>query len=276
MQERRHLGPTALVTGAASGIGFATAALLAGRRVRVALNDVNRDAARKAAASIGPDHLAVQADVSCEAEVQRLVGVVLDAFGSLAILINNAGIAGGGPPTVEQTFSSWERIVDVHMTGTYLVSKVVAPHMMDLGGGAIVNLSSVAGVVGIPARTAYSAAKAGIAMMTRVLACEWAAHGIRVNAVAPGYVRTPLVNGLIDGGTIDAGRIERRTPMGRLARPEEIASVIAFLASEEASYITGAVIPVDGGYTAFGGPFDASGEFSPFNLAPPASKGVNL
>lgn len=130
--------------------------------------------------------------------------------------------------------------------------------------GAIVNLASVAGTIGVPMRTAYSFAKAGIATMTRVLACEWACHGIRVNAVAPGYVMTRLVEGLIAEGRIDAGQIERRTPMGRFATPEEIARVIAFLASDDASYVTGAVIPVDGGYQAFGGSVDAAGPHSPF------------
>jgi|SRR5450759_1729654 NAD(P)-dependent dehydrogenase (short-subunit alcohol dehydrogenase family) len=256
------IGRTALVTGAANGIGFAIARLLAERGVRVALNDVDLDAVQQASASIGPGHLSVQADVSREDEVGRMVKETMTAFGKIDILVNNAGVGDGAVPTLAQTLAVFERTIAIHVNGTFLVSKAVAPHMAERGGGAIVNLGSIAGQVGVPIRTAYSVAKAGIAMMTRVLACEWAGYGIRVNAVAPGYVRTRLVDGLIAQGRLDAGRIQTRTPLGRMAEPQEIARVVAFLASDEASYVTGAVVPVDGGYTAFGGPFDASGEHS--------------
>lgn len=251
-------GPTALVTGAASGIGLATATHLAAQGVRVAVNDVDLAAAEAAASGLGPGHLAVQADVSKEAEVAAMVRRVVGELGSIAILVNNAGIGDSAVPTVEQDLAYWERMIGTHLTGTYLVSKAVAPIMMRQRSGAMVNLSSIAGLVGIPVRTGYSVAKAGIAMLTRVLACEWAGQGIRVNAVAPGYVRTALVAKLIDAGKIDASRIARRTPMGRMATPEEIARVIGFLASSPASYVTGAIVPVDGGYSAFGGSFDAS------------------
>ncbi|MBC7140053.1 MAG: SDR family oxidoreductase [Defluviimonas sp.] len=263
MNEKPQTGLTALVTGAAGGIGLATARLLAARGLRVAVNDIDPAAAARAAASLGAGHLAVAADVSREDEVAAMVARVADTFGGISILVNNAGIADASGPTMTQSTASWDRLIAVHLTGTYLVSRAVATHMATANGGAIVNLCSIAGLVGVPVRTAYSAAKAGVGMLTRVLACEWAAHRIRVNAVAPGYVGTDLVAGLIEAGKVDIDGIRRRTPLGRLAEPEEVARVIAFLASEEASYVTGVVVPVDGGYTAFGGPFDASGDLSP-------------
>lgn len=258
-------GKNALVTGAATGIGFAIARLLAERGARVVLNDVDLDAARAAAASIGPRHLAIQADVSNEGEVGRMVDEAAMVFGGVDILVNNAGVGGGAVPTLAQSLAVFERTLAIHVNGTFLVSKAVAARMAQNGGGSIVNLGSIAGQVGVPVRTAYSVAKAGVAMMTRVLACEWAGLGIRVNAVAPGYVRTRLVAKLIADGRLDPARIRVRTPLGRMAEPEEIARIVAFLASDEASYVTGAVVPVDGGYSAFGGPFDASGEFSPYD-----------
>ena len=265
MADQSLNGKNALVTGAANGIGFAIARLLAERGARVVLNDVDLDAARTAAASIGPRHLAIEADVSNEDEVGRMVDEAARIVGRFDILVNNAGVGDGAVPTLAQSLAVFERTLAIHVNGTFLVSKAVAAHMAINGGGSIVNLGSIAGQLGVPVRTAYSVAKAGVAMMTRVLACEWAGLGIRVNAVAPGYVRTRLVAKLIADGRLDPARIRARTPIGRMAEPEEIARVVAFLASDEASYVTGAVVPVDGGYAAFGGPFDASGEFSPYD-----------
>jgi len=131
--------------------------------------------------------------------------------------------------------------------------------MLEQGAGAIVNIASIAGLAGIPGRNAYGAAKAGIAAMTRSLACEWARHGVRVNAVAPGYVRTALVDDLVRNGALDSRAIEARTPMRRLAQPDEIAAAITFLASPEASFITGVTLPVDGGWLALGAPESALG-----------------
>lgn len=247
----------ALVTGAGSGLGLATATTFAREGAKVMINDLRAETAQAAAAAIGPEHGAVGGDVSKEADVDAMVKAVLDRFGRIDILINNAGVPDSFVPTVDQSLAHWQRLIDIHLTGTYLVSKKVAPHMIAQGGGAMVNLSSLAGLVGLPVRTAYSAAKAGIGMLTRVLGCEWAPHHVRVNAVAPGYILTPLTEALIKDGKLDSDRLRRRTPMGKMGRPEDIAQAMVFLCSDRARYVTGITMPVDGGYCAFGAPSDA-------------------
>jgi NAD(P)-dependent dehydrogenase (short-subunit alcohol dehydrogenase family) len=250
-------GRIALVTGAGSGLGLATARAFAREGARVMINDLREETARAAAAGLGSDHGAVGGDVSKEPDVDAMVQATLDRFGRIDILINNAGVPDSFAPTIEQPLSHWQRLIDIHLTGTYLVSKKVAPHMIAQGGGAMVNLSSIAGVVGLPVRTAYSAAKAGISMLTRVLGCEWGPHNIRVNAIAPGYILTPLTEGLMKEGRIAADVIRRRTPMGRMGRPEDIAEAMVFLCSDRARFITAITMPVDGGYCAWGAPSDA-------------------
>jgi len=248
----------ALVTGAGAGIGLETARLLASQGYRVAINDIDAAAAASAAALLGEGHLAVAGDVADESAVSRMVEEAVARLGRLDALVNNAGIGDGAFPALEQSYARFRRTFDVHVDGAFNVSRAAARAMIATGGGAIVNLSSIAGMVAIPGRIAYGAAKSAIAMMTRILACEWASQGIRVNAVVPGYVRTALVENLIQQDKIDANGIIARTPMGRMAQPKEIAAAIAFLLSPAASYITGAALPVDGGYLAFGAPFPAS------------------
>lgn len=251
-------GRVALITGAGSGLGLATAQAFADAGARVVINDVRLDAAEAAAAGLGESHMAVGGDVSKEEAVASMVALVEDRMGGIDILVNNAGMPDSFVPTVEQPLSHWQKLIDVHLTGTYLVSKTVAPGMIRRGrGGAILNLNSIAGVVGLPVRTAYSAAKAGIGMLTRVLGCEWGPHGIRVNAVAPGYMMTPLTEKLIAEGKIDVRRIRRRTPMGAMGTADDIAQAMLFLASDRAKFITGVTLPVDGGYMAWGAPSDA-------------------
>lgn len=250
----------ALVTGAGAGIGFASALRLAAEGYLVALNDLDPSAAAKAAADLGPDHIPVPGDVANEDEAGGLVAKTVAHFGRLDVLVNNAGIGDGAVPVLDQSLERFRRTLSVHADGCFLVSRAAARAMIaspsSSFGSAIVNLSSIAGQVAIPNRIGYAAAKGAIAMMTRVLACEWARHGIRVNAVAPGYVRTAMVDGLIRSGKLDEGGILARTPLRRLALPQEVAAAVAFLAGPDAAYITGTVLPVDGGYLAYGAPFD--------------------
>jgi NAD(P)-dependent dehydrogenase (short-subunit alcohol dehydrogenase family) len=247
----------ALVTGAADGIGWATATRLADDAAHVVVADVREDAARERAKVLGDAHAGLRCDVTSQDEVARAVRIVVERFGRIDVLVNNAGIGEQAAPTIDQTVEAFDRVLSVHLRGTFLVSREVAKVMLAQRSGSIVNLASIAGLAGIPSRNAYGAAKAGIAAMTRAMACEWARSGIRVNAVAPGYVRTALVTELERKGALDTHAIESRTPMGRMAEPEEIAEAIAFLASSRASFITGATLNVDGGWIALGAPESA-------------------
>ena len=247
----------ALVTGAASGLGLATATAFAREGATVVINDLRLDVAQEAAARLGNRHFAVGGDVSSEEAVKAMVDAVLARYGRLDILVNNAGVPDSFVPTVDQTLAHWQRLIDIHLTGTYLVSKMVAPSMIAQQSGVILNLNSIAGLMDLPVRTAYSAAKAGIGMLTQVLGCEWGPHNVRVNAVAPGYMMTPLTEKLIVDGKIDEKRIRRRTPMGKMGTAEDIAEAMVFLASDKAKFITAITLPVDGGYCSWGAPSDA-------------------
>jgi NAD(P)-dependent dehydrogenase (short-subunit alcohol dehydrogenase family) len=190
---------------------------------------------------------------------------IKETYGCIDALVNNAGIADQTAPTLLQDIDAFDRVLSVHLRGTFLMSQQVIACMIaqtrDEHGvrGAIVNIGSIASTGGIPGRNAYCSAKAGVLGMTRALASEWARRGVRVNAVAPGYVKTALVQKLTEQGAIDGATIARRTPMGRMAETSEIANAISFLISPQASYITGAVLPVDGGWAALGAPDAALG-----------------
>jgi NAD(P)-dependent dehydrogenase (short-subunit alcohol dehydrogenase family) len=243
---------TVVVTGAGRGIGNATAERFAEDGSDVVVLDVEADAAEQAVKELpGTGHRAVEADVTDEAEVQAAIDLCREEMGGLSVLVNNAGIAQKPEPTVEQDVSEWEAIMDVHVKGTFLCSKLAAPLLLE-SEGCIVNISSIAGLRAFPYRTAYSTAKSAISMLTKVLAVEWAQENLRVNAVAPGYVRTEMVEDFIERGDYDYDDITGRTPMGRLADPADIADAIAFLVSDDAAYITGVTLPVDGGWDAYG------------------------
>jgi NAD(P)-dependent dehydrogenase (short-subunit alcohol dehydrogenase family) len=244
-------GRKALVTGGASGIGEATAKLLAELGAEVTIADLNRDGLADAAKRTGAKAWTA-GDVADEGDAERMVAEAAQALGGLDLVLNSAGIGDDLVPIHEQTPERWQRVVDVNLRGTYLVCRAAGRPMLVAKRGAIVNVSSIVGLDGFPGRSAYGVAKAGVIHLTKTLACEWGPAGIRVNAIAPAYTLTPMVRSLLERKIFDPTLIERRTPMVRLGLPEEMARAAAFLLSDWASYITGTVLPVDGGWSAYG------------------------
>lgn len=242
----------ALVTGAAGGIGLGIASALAAAGAMVAINDRDPDAARRAAEQIGGGAFAVPGDVSDEASAEAIVAAAHAPRERLDILVNNAGVAEDLAPLERQQTSDWQRVIDVNLRGPYLMSRAASARLRASPAGAIVNVSSIAGLVAFPGSHAYGVSKAGLAMMTKTLAGELARHGVRVNAVAPGVIEAPMLDRMTkDGARLEA--IVSRVPLGRLGRVEEVGAAVAFLCCDLAAYITGSVLPVDGGWTAFGG-----------------------
>ncbi|AUI53378.1 short-chain dehydrogenase [Arthrobacter crystallopoietes] len=242
-------GKTAVVTGGASGIGEAIARTLAAEGAAVVIGDVDRRA-ESVSASINCDGgraYFVQADVTDETSVAVLMDAALATFGSLDVLVANAGIAEQKAPVHELDLAAWRRVIDIDLTGVAVCNKYAAGQMVRSGGGSVINMASILAHVGQANSQAYSAAKAGVVNFTRSAALTYAQQGIRFNCVSPGYVDTPLVAAL----PIETrAQMLTRQPIGRLARPAEIANVVAFLASDRSSIITGACINADGGYTA--------------------------
>ncbi len=240
----------AVVTGAANGIGAACARLFAASGAKVALWDVDVAAAAALAAEIGGASVrAIRCDVSQSSEVQTATAATLSAFGRIDILVNNAGIFRAAD-FLDVSEADWDAVLGVNLKGAFLVGQEVARAMARTGGGAIVNMSSVNGVMAIPTIASYNASKGGINQLTRAMALALADRGIRVNAVAPGTIATELARQAVLGSAEATARIMGRTPLRRLGEPEEVAAVCAFLASDAASYMTGEIVAVDGGRLA--------------------------
>ncbi len=244
-------GKHALVTGAGRGIGLAIASALAREGAAIAVADLDADRAKSAAAGIGEQGgraIAIIADVADPASVKAMVRTALDAFGRLDILVNNAGI-GGSTPFLETTIEEWRRILDVNLTGAFLVAQAVAREMTK-HGGKIVNIVSLSGQRGGHGRAAYGSAKAGLELLTKVMAVELAEHGISVNAIAPGPIETEIARFMHDEATRAA--YHYLVPMNRYGTPEEIAEAAVFLCSDESRYVQGHTLNVDGGFQSAG------------------------
>lgn len=241
-------GRLALVTGAGSGIGAAVTRRFVEEGARVAAVDVRGDAAEEVARELGTSIVAVQADVADEAAVIAAVERA-EGLGGIDVLVNVAGV-GSTTNAPDTPLEVWERVMAVNARGTFLCCKHVIPRMEARGGGAIVNVASVAGLVGLRNRAAYCASKGAVVALTRALAVDHVGAGIRVNAVCPGTIDTPWVRQLVEdvGESLDA--LKARQPIGRLGRPEEVAEAVLYLASDAAAFVTGTALVIDGGLTA--------------------------
>ena len=239
---------TALVTGAARGIGHAIACRLAADGARVALLDQDAAAAEAAAIALGGDAFAIGADVTRAADVDAAVQRVIDRWGRLDVLVNNAGITGRSFPIWELTDDDWQRVIDVDLTSVFLCCRAAVRVMLRQGSGRIVNIASIAGKEGNPTLVPYSSAKAGVIGLTKALAKEVATRGILVNAVAPAVIGTELLKQM-EPSTVEL--LVSKIPMGRVGTPDEVAALVAWLASDECSFSTGAVYDLSGGRATY-------------------------
>ena len=244
----------AIVTGASKGIGKAIAIGYAKEGASVILASRSLEllqAIEKDIKAAGGEALALALDVRRPESIQGVIDRTLEKYGRLDVLVNNAGIS-MARSSEELSDEDWRNALETDLFGVFYGCRAAARVMIPQGGGSIINITSVYGIVGAPRRLAYCASKAGANMLTKVLAAEWAKKKIRVNAIAPGYTRTELVDDVIQKGAISLEAIEKRTPMGRIAESDEMVGMAVFMASDESSYMTGSVVNIDGGWVAYG------------------------
>jgi NAD(P)-dependent dehydrogenase (short-subunit alcohol dehydrogenase family) len=241
----------AIITGGGSGIGEATALLFAAEGAQVVVADIRLHAAHATATTItasGGTAVAVHADVTQAHDVQAMIQTAVHTYGGIDILFNNAGIGVQGN-AVELSEEMWDRVMALNLTGVFLGCKYAIPEMIKRGGGSIINTASIMGLVGGSLSAVYPATKGGVVLLTKNAALDYAQHNIRVNCICPGHIETPLLQRLLDNPT-QQEQLLRQYPMGRLGQAREIAQGVLFLASDEASFVTGSTLVLDGGYTA--------------------------
>jgi NAD(P)-dependent dehydrogenase (short-subunit alcohol dehydrogenase family) len=246
-------GKTAIITGGASGIGEASVKVFAREGAMITIADINEAQGEKLARMIkemGSDALFVRTDISSREDVEMMVKKTVEHFGRLDCAFNNAGLEGKQATTAEISEDEWDRIMGINLKGAWFCMKYEIEYMLKHGGGAIVNTSSAAGLMGFPGLSAYTASKHGLLGLTKTAAMEYASRNIRINAICPGVIRTPMVDRFLGGNKeLEAHFIEKE-PVGRMGLPQEIAEAAMWLCSDKASFVTGASIPVDGGMTA--------------------------
>lgn len=241
----------AIVTGAAGGMGKADALLLAKEGAKIAVTDVQEDKVMQVVDEInanGGEAIGFKHDVSSEEQWIRVVNETVAKFGKINVLVNNAGVS-NATPFLDLTVQDWEKTMTINVTSIFLGQKYVIPHMIEAGGGSIINISSIAGLTGGSGTGPYTASKGAVRMLTKATAVDYAQHHIRANSIHPGYIETPMTEDLLKNESMVQWFLSQ-TPLPRLGKTEDIANAVLFLASDESSFITGVELPVDGGYYA--------------------------
>lgn len=242
----------ALITGGSSGIGRAVALAWAREGAKVVVTDVDRGGGEETVGQVrtaGGEAIFIAADVGKPEECEALVRGAVEKFGRLDIACNNAGIGGPQAPTADYPLDGWAQVIGINLSGVFYGMKYQLPAMLKNGGGAIINMASILGAVGFAGAPAYAAAKHGVVGLTQTAALEYSAQGVRINAVGPGFIHTPMISALEDNKAVNDMLVAAH-PIGRLGRAEEVAELVLWLSSDKASFVTGAYYPVDGGYIA--------------------------